>query len=57
MNVGLPPMGEQDVLGQPFYRVVGEDDKLLVGGRVDKELAAFLLEDSFHAHRHLDGMA
>ena len=34
-----------------------EDDKLLVGGRVDGQLDVVFPEDSFHAPGHVDGVA
>ena len=57
MDVGLAPMGELYVASKALNGLVGQDDKLLVGGRVDEELAAFLLEDLLHLHGHLDGVA
>ena len=57
MHIGLTPMGELHVGGKALDSLVRQDDKLLVGGRVDEELAAFLLEDLFHLHGHLDGVA
>ena len=54
--VGLSEMGEFDVSAQAFHLFVVDDYKLLVGGGVNEELIAFLLEDGFHPHGHLDGV-
>ena len=57
VQIGLAPVCELDILRQSFHGFVGQDNKLLVGGRVDEELAALLLENLLHAHGHIDGVA
>ena len=54
---GLPPVGELDVLRKSLYLGIGQNDELLVGGRVDVELIALLLEDLLHAHGHIVSVA
>lgn len=50
-------MGELDVLRESLYLGIGQNDELLVGGRVDVELIALLLEYLLHAHGHIVSMA
>ena len=56
MAVSLPPMGEQHTTAQLFDFGIGQDDKLLVGRRIEPELVALLLKDTFHLHGHVDGV-
>jgi len=56
MALGLSPVGEVHLGGQFLDLGVGQDDELLVGGRVEPELVAFLLEDALHLHGHVDGV-
>ena len=51
-------MRENDVfLTQLFHGLMAENDKLLVGGRVDKKAVSLVLEYLFHAHGHINGVA
>ena len=50
------PMGEEDVGLQPVHTVVGDDDKLLVGGRVDVERQTCVGKDAAQTLCHDDGM-
>ena len=56
MVVVRPPVGEADVLRQLLHLLVGQDDELLVGGRVEIELIAVLLENLFHLHGFFYGV-
>ena len=50
-------MGELHFLRQFLDQGIRQNDELLIGGRVNIELKAFLLEYLFHLHRHLDSVA
>lgn len=50
-------MGELHFLRQFLDQGIWQNDELLIGGRVNIELKAFLLEYLFHLHRHLDSVA
>ena len=51
-----PPEGEIDLFLQGLYQGVGDDDKLLVGGRVEVEREACRAQDVLQLFRHVDGM-
>lgn len=54
--VGLAEMCEKHLFAQTLYLCIVDDDKLLVGWRVYKELISLSLEDIFHPHSHLNGV-
>ena len=55
--VGLTEMRELHLLTQAVCLFVADDDKLLIGGRVDQEFKAFANKDVLHPHGSLDGIA
>ena len=51
-----PPLRELYLLRQSLHLLVGQDDELLVGGRVKIELVASQQEHLLHLHGFLDGV-
>ncbi len=56
-RVDLAPRLERSCPAQPLAVGMGEDDELLVGGRVDVEAVAPLGKSAAELHGHADGMA
>ena len=57
MDVGLSPMGKFHLLLQALDDVVGQDDELLVGGRLEPELITLFLEHPTHLHSLVNAVA
>ena len=57
MAVCWSPVGELHVLREFVDLRIRHDDELLVSGRVYPEVVALVLEDLFHLHGHVDGVA
>ena len=56
MVVGLAEVRELHLTTQPLCLFVVDDDKLLVGWRVDIEFITLTLENLLHLHCHTDGV-
>ena len=46
------PQLERNVLKQSIHHIIGKNEELLIGRRIDSRLVAFLLENMANAHCH-----